>query len=63
MGSEDKNEEEEMSRAVTCPVCNGTGRHDNKSCHGCYGSGWIEIEKQVPLREPIYHWPAIRWTI
>ena len=51
-----------MSRAVKCPVCNGTGRvKDNrgtliteKICPGCHGTGWIEIEKHV---EPVDIFP------
>jgi len=43
-----------MSRAVTCPVCNGTGKVRNPdynpklgqevvTCHGCGGRGWVEV--------------------
>jgi DnaJ-class molecular chaperone len=43
-----------MTHAERCPVCNGTGKLQNKSystssafspttCHGCNGKGWIKV--------------------
>jgi len=43
-----------MSKAVTCPVCNGTGKVTKQTvgtmggtfevdCHGCGGKGWVEV--------------------
>jgi len=42
-----------MARAVRCPVCVGKGTiivysdttagNYEKPCHGCHGSGWVEV--------------------
>ena len=29
--------------AEICPVCLGIGKIEDKSCHGCSGSGWIVV--------------------
>lgn len=48
-----------MSRAVICPVCNGSGKYHEKTCHGCHGSGWVEIENHpIPVERKI---PMIRY--
>lgn len=26
-----------------CPVCEGSGKYDDKQCHGCKGRGWVEV--------------------
>ncbi len=43
-----------MSKAVLCPVCNGTGDVKDSvdglitHCHGCAGKGWVEIGDDLP---------------
>lgn len=37
-----------MSHAELCPVCKGTGKVNEKECHGCQGKGWIEIGDSIP---------------
>ena len=45
-----------MSKAVTCPVCLGSGNKNrllydrgkevtgkDETCHGCSGKGWVEV--------------------
>ncbi len=49
-----------MSDAVTCPVCDGSGKvaidssgkldksvaiKRDRVCHGCGGRGWVELKK------------------
>ena len=29
-----------------CPVCNGKGKLNKKTCHGCEGKGWVVIPDQ-----------------
>ena len=29
--------------AEKCPVCNGSGRYEEKTCHGCGGLGWVTV--------------------
>ena len=46
-----------MAKAVTCPVCYGSGRvpndvgvgADKKPCHGCGGNGWVEVAEDSLL--------------
>jgi len=33
-----------MVHAEKCPVCNGSGKYEEKDCHGCNGKGWITVE-------------------
>lgn len=43
-------------RAQVCPVCNGRGKIgnngfsatvvDEKTCHGCNGKGWVEVQEE-----------------
>ena len=46
-----------MSKAVTCPVCNGTGKYKETynyslcvyaehTCYGCNGKGWVEVKEE-----------------
>ena len=50
-----------MAHAELCPVCGGTGKiksptfilGKNKTCHGCGGSGWVEVRNDHPL---FYQW-------
>lgn len=56
-----------MSHAERCPVCNGSGKYEEKECHGCNGKGWITVEDKsnkeyipyIPYYPPIYPvpWP------
>ena len=51
-----------MSRAVLCPVCNGSGvvadnsmcggtsvANPTKVCHGCGGKGWVAVSDYSPV--------------
>lgn len=40
-----------MAHAEKCPVCNGKGKIDDKTCHGCGGTGWIVIQ-DAPIYIP-----------
>ena len=31
-------------KAVTCPVCNGSGKYKDETCHGCNGLGWVQVQ-------------------
>lgn len=37
----------EENKAVACPVCKGSGKYEDRECHGCLknkkGIGWVEI--------------------
>ena len=42
-----------MTHSEICPVCSGKGKLDDikitsgfKTCHGCWGSGWVEVQDQ-----------------
>ncbi len=49
-----------MSQAVVCPVCSGAGKYyepphkdssgigTDRTCHGCGGRGWVEVEAEIP---------------
>lgn len=58
-----------MAHAEKCPVCNGTGKVDDKSCHGCYGLGWVTIYDgntptfipMVPY-QPVPYYPTNPWV-
>jgi hypothetical protein len=49
-------------KAQLCPVCNGSGKYDNKECHGCYGKGWVTVPEYhiiydaLPIKKK--KWPA-----
>lgn len=58
-----------MSKAVTCPVCNGTGKITKTTvgvaggtfevdCHGCGGKGWVEVAEGIYPMYPYYINPA-----
>ena len=40
--------------AEKCPVCNGTGKVDDKQCHGCAGLGWVSVQDTYPIYYPPY---------
>lgn len=42
-------------RAVRCPVCNGSGKYNGETCHGCGGKGWVEVHGNYPY--PWTPWP------
>ena len=44
-------------RAVKCPVCNGSGKYEKKTCHGCNGKGWVEVTENYPP----YPWYPDPW--
>lgn len=49
-------------KAVICPVCNGSGKYNDKECHGCNGKGWVTIGTDYPVQpiypiQPIYPYP------
>jgi len=63
-----------MAYAQRCPICNGTGKiadnttAGNRTCHGCYGRGWVEVGSAYPIYPyPVYSWPQPTtippWTI
>jgi len=49
-------------KAQLCPVCNGTGKYQDRSgnvpdttltvtfrdCHGCGGKGWVQVDGDSP---------------
>lgn len=37
-----------MRHAEKCPVCEGEGKHKDKTCHGCNGRGWVEVGVDYP---------------
>lgn len=37
-----------MRRAELCPVCKGAGKANDKTCHGCYGRGWVVVGFDYP---------------
>jgi P27 family predicted phage terminase small subunit len=37
----------ERGKPNKCPVCNGSGRWGENSCHGCQGHGWVAVEGRV----------------
>lgn len=41
-----------MSDARICPVCGGTGKYNDKECHGCGGKGWVIIPTMSPYPQP-----------
>ena len=58
-----------MAQAVTCPVCEGTGRVQptdgstepkalkhawSEPCHGCAGKGWVEVGNDAPFYPVTY---------
>ena len=58
-----------MSKAVICPVCNGSGRYAplpnpyissvpmSQTCHGCGGKGWVEVGDCAPYVPPVPYTP------
>lgn len=52
-----------MGRAVLCPVCQGSGKKGDKTCHGCGGKGWVEISTDYPKPEPPHppHKKTVWW--
>ena len=54
-----------MAHSEKCPVCEGTGKYEEDSCHGCYGRGWIVIgyEPMPYIPQPYYPTitPALPW--
>ena len=56
-------------QAVRCPVCNGSGKYEDKPCHGCNGKGWVEVHdshypypwKPWPSPHPWTPWPETPW--
>lgn len=55
-------------KAVLCPVCNGTGKLqptgdqsgcELKTCHGCNGKGWVEVQEESYSAYPSMPWYEI----
>ena len=48
-------------KPVLCPVCNGRGKVEEKTCHGCGGKGWVEVAEDYycysPYCNPPYYYP------
>jgi len=54
MGDEMKNSTEGgVTKAVKCPVCEGSGKYKKKECHGCDGKGWVSIGMDLPPDNPL----------
>ena len=49
-----------MSHSEKCPVCEGTGKIKDVTCHGCAGLGWITLQDNNIRRYPTYPWPIYR---
>lgn len=51
-----------MAHAQVCPVCNRTGKYEEKTCHGCGGKGWVMIWDERPVifdpKPKTFHPPA-----
>ena len=42
-----------MAHSEKCPICHGVGKIEGKTCHGCFGRGWIEVrDEHIPLTIP-----------
>lgn len=42
-----------MAHAEKCPVCEGSGKYENRECHGCQGKGWVQVgDGVVPYVQP-----------
>ena len=49
-------------KATKCPVCEGTGKYEEKTCHGCDGKGWVSVSEDyspypIPY-DPYKHYPT-----
>jgi len=46
--------------AEKCPVCEGTGKYEDRQCHGCDGKGWVQILDSdcAPLPYQLYIRPC-----
>lgn len=54
-----------MSKAVKCPICGGSGEYTPsndgwstlapmpRTCHGCGGPGWVEVDSLENIIPPI----------
>ena len=50
---------ERLMRAVCCPVCLGTGKYEDRQCHGCNGKGWVVVREDwrvAPAPRPASAW-------
>ena len=43
--------------AQKCPVCDGSGKYKDKTCHGCDGKGWVEVGVDYPPPLPYNPFP------
>jgi len=41
-----------MAHAEKCPVCEGSGKYENRKCHGCSGKGWVPVGDRCPVYIP-----------
>jgi len=62
-----------MAHAERCPVCYGKGTieetYENssakswKTCHGCFGRGWVEVSDQIiQVIQPYPYTVTWTWT-
>jgi len=50
-----------MAHSEKCPVCNGKGKvKKEQQCHGCLGLGWVTVQDQFPVIQPVY--PGVPWS-
>jgi hypothetical protein len=47
------------SHAELCPVCSGSGKYKDGTCHGCKGLGWVTAQdlQSFPLLYPVIIYP------
>lgn len=43
-------------KPMICPICNGTGKYWDNTCHGCGGRGWVEVHEDY-FWYPYTSWP------
>jgi hypothetical protein len=52
-----------------CPVCKGSGKINDITCHGCNGKGWVEVKNgesytfTYPLTFPSFPQPPIPFPL
>lgn len=37
-------------KPALCPVCSGSGKYQDKSCHGCESRGWVTVPEYDPVQ-------------
>ena len=41
-----------MEHAEVCPICHGSGKYEERKCHGCDGRGWVKVGTDYPYVPP-----------